>query len=203
MPHDHADSRKAVGPFVRAIVTLCCVLIASTAAVRSEQPFVTIEGDTDKIAWWVLADFHPFTTEVRGIPVSKIRKGWCKATEFRKDLLPREFAIDKSGKDALEGYSFAVEGSFDGSAVKQVALVGVYEECSGQRGRFFMILDQPKIGPPRIRFLDAFQTENQFGMLELMKGNTLLLWSCMDCDGYAKLTWDRKRRRFKWLSPDF
>jgi hypothetical protein len=178
-------------------------LTLTVAVARAEQPFVTIDGDTKKIAWWVLADFHPFTTEVRGIPVGQIRKGWCKATEFRKDLLPRELVIDESGKDAFEGYSFALEGSFDGSATRQVALVGVYEECSGQRGRFFMILDLPKVGAPRMRFLDTFQTQNQFGMLELMDGKTVLLWPCMACDNYAKLEWDRKRRKFKWLSPDF
>src|SRR5215475_6743516 len=102
---------------------------------------MTIEGNLKEAAWWVIADFHPFTTEVRGLPVSQIRKSWCKATEFRKDLIPRELLFE-GGVDAMEAskLSFAIEGHFDGTAAKQVALVGVYEECSGQKGRFILVL---------------------------------------------------------------
>jgi hypothetical protein len=185
------------------LAILGCALIVYVFAARAQEPFVTIDGDAKSTAWWVLADFHPSTAEVHGIPASKIRKSWCKATEFRKDLLPREFALNEDGTDALEGYSFELEGSFDGSATKQVALVGVYEECSGKRGRFFMVLDLPAAGAPRIRLLDAHLMAHQFGALKLEEDNTITVMSCMDCDDYAMLRWDRKRRKFVWSYPSY
>ncbi len=176
----------------------------ASAHARAEPAFVTIQGDLTRTAWWVLADFHPFTTEVRGIPVSKIRKSWCKATEFRKDLIPKELLVE-GGVDGMEAnkMSFAVEGHFDGSATKQVALVGVYEECAGKRGQFILILDQPADGKAKIRFINAMQMDHQFGALQKGEDNTVVTWSCMDCDGRSVLKWDRKKRKFDWLpEPD-
>jgi hypothetical protein len=186
----------------RNFFILCCVLLAFASASRAEQPFMTVDGDTKSIAWWVLADFHPFTTEVRGISVGQIRKEWCKATEFRKDLIPKEFLFEGGG-DAMEasGLSFAIEGSFDGTKSRQVALVGTYQECSGQKGRFILILDLPATGQPKIRFVNAVPTPHQFGALSLEKNNVIAAWACMDCDNVSKLKWDRKRRKFVWL-PD-
>jgi hypothetical protein len=171
---------------------------------HADDPFVTIEGDAKSVAWWVLAEFHPFTRDVRGIPVEKIRKNWCKATEFRKDLMPRELLFEY-GTDAMEGggLSFAIEGSFDGSGSREVALVGVYEECGGQRGRFILILDLVAAGQPKIRFVEAVPTAHQFGALSREKDNVIAVWSCMECDGVSKLKWDRKRRKFAWLPDPF
>src|SRR6516165_8043080 len=125
----------------RAIVAMSCLLmVAAVTAAHVEQPFMTL-AERGTGAWWLDAEFHPFTMEVRGIPAKKINKSWCKATEFRKDLLPREIVIEENGGDSMEGYSFALEDNFDSSARKQIALVGVYEDCSGKTGRFFMIAD--------------------------------------------------------------
>ena len=71
--------------FTRTIAALWCTLVFTVAAARAEQPFLT-RDETSSAAWWVTAEFHPFTTAVRGIPAHKIRKSWCKATELRKDL---------------------------------------------------------------------------------------------------------------------
>ena len=182
----------------RWIIALCCCLVVAHA--RAEAAFVTIQGDLKSIAWWVLADFHPSTTEVRGIPAREIRKSWCKATEFRKDLIPRELLFE-GGTDAMAAanMSFAIEGSFDGTGTTQVALVGVFEECSGQKGRFILILDQPANGKPSIRFVNALRTDRQFGALQKGDDNSIVAWTCMECDNYAVLKWDRKKRKFDWL----
>lgn len=198
--------RHALGKLPRnlrqLIATLSFILISSAVVARAEQPFMTVEGDTSSTAWWVLAEFHPFTTEVCGIPVGQIRKGWCKATEFRKELIPREFLF-AGGEDAMEASqrSFAIEGQFDGSKTRQVALVGVYEECKGPRGRFVMILDLPTVGKPRIRLLGAFKTPHQYSALSLDDDQTITVWSCMDCDDFTMLKWDRKRQKFVWRPP--
>ncbi len=191
---------------------MCCILALITAHPSLAQaplaqaaPFVTVEGDLKSTAWWVLAEFHPFTTEVRGIPVSQIRKNWCKATEFRKDLIPKELLFE-NGRNEMEagGRFFAVEGNFDGSATKQVALTGVYQECAGQKGSFVLILDQPiNTRKPRIRFITTSETNHQFLALEKEKDNRIVVWTCMECDAFSVLKWDRKKRKFEWLpQPD-
>jgi len=194
MLHTCAFARAA-----RWIIALCCCLVAAQA--HAEPAFVTIKGDASNPAWWVGAEFHPFTTEVRGIPASQIRRNWCKATEFRKDLIPREWLVDTKGVDQMlaAGMSFAIEGHFDGSASKQVAVVGAYGECAGKTGRFILILDQPADGKAKIRFVNAVQTDHQFGALQRGKDNTIVAWSCMECDGSSVLKWDRKKHKFDWM----
>jgi hypothetical protein len=199
-----AARRNALGLVVGWIAVLCGALVLARVEARAQQPFVTLEGDPKATGWWLIADFHPFTTEVRGIPADQIRKSWCKATEFRKDLIPKEILFD-GGADEMEAakLSFSLEGHFDGSASTQIALAGVYQECSGQKGRFILILEQPTAGKPNIRFLDARRTERQFGALQKGDGNTITVWACMECDGFSVLKWDRKKRKFDWMpQPD-
>ena len=182
--------------FARVVAALSCVLITAAAA-HAEQPFMTIDEKLGG-AWWVAAEFHPFTTEVRGIPAYKLGKSWCKATELRKDLLPKEVVIDQNGGDSMEGYSFVLEGNFDGSTSKQIALVGVYEECGGKTGQFFMILDQPAVGRPKVRFLSSVQGPHPFRALTV-NDRTITIWACLECDNYAMVEWDRKQRKFVWI----
>jgi hypothetical protein len=180
------------------------IFVLTVAQASAETQFVTIKGDLKTIAWWVLADFQPFTTEVRGIPANQIRKDWCKATEFRKDLIPRELILE-NGSDGMEQakLSFAVEGHFDGSAATQAALVGVYQECAGKKGRFILIIDRSVGGTAKVRFVNAVETDRQFGALAKGKNNTLVAWACMDCDNYSVLKWNRKSHKFEWLpTPD-
>lgn len=98
----------------------------------------------------------------------------------------------------MEGISFALEGNFDGSARKQIALVGVYEECGGRTGRFFAILDQPAVGRPGVRFLSSVQTRHPFAALTV-NDKSIIIWPCLECDNYSMLKWDRKRRKFAWI----
>lgn len=204
-------TRNVLELIVRWIAVLPGVLVLAHVEAWAQQSFVTIKGDPKAIAWWVIADFQPFTTEVRGIPANQIRKTWCKATEFRKDLIPRQLLFE-NGTDEMEAaeLSFAIEGHFDGSPMTQVALVGVYQECSGKKGRFILIVDRPADGlprirptktrPPKIRFVNAAETDRQFGALAKGKDNTLVAWTCMECDNHSILKWNPKSRKFQWQS---
>jgi hypothetical protein len=192
--------------FSRTIVALSCFLIVvPTSAARAQQGFMTL-AERRTGAWWLDAQFHPFTTEVRGIPANKIDKSWCKATELRKDLLPKKIVIEENGGDSMEaqegfsGFSFALEGNFDGSPRKQTALVGVYEDCSGKAGNFFMILDRAA-GRFKVRFLNALPTERQFLALH-QEGKMISVYNCLDCDHFSRLQWDRKQKKFVWLPSD-
>src|SRR5262249_53380267 len=87
----------------RAIIALSGLLmVASATAARGDQPFMTL-SEPRRGAWWLDAEFHPFTTEVRGVPANKINKSWCKASELRKDLLPKKIVIEENGGDSMEG----------------------------------------------------------------------------------------------------
>ena len=98
----------------------------------------------------------------------------------------------------MQGYSFAVEGHFDGSARRQIALVGVYEECGGKTGHFLAILDQPPVGRPTVRFLSSVAEPHPFAALTF-NDRTIIVWACLECDNYAMLQWNRKRRKFVWI----
>jgi hypothetical protein len=198
MRERYSASRTIAARLAR-VALLAGAFVFATALACAEQPFMTLDKKMGDAVWWLAAEFHPFTTEVRGIPAGKIRKSWCKATELRKDLLPREVVFDRNGKDAMQDFSFALEGSFDGSAAKQVALVGVYEDCAGKTGHFFVILEPSPAGQFKVRFLDTEQNVHPFSALSIDKDKTIYVWSCMECDNVAKLKWDRKRRKFVWL----
>jgi hypothetical protein len=159
------------------------------------QDFVTVDPEPANYAWWLRARFHPFETEVRGIPVPKIRKNWCKASEFRRELFPPDLDFD-------DGLFFAIDGFFDGSKVKQTALVGAYERCDGATGSFLLILGWQSQGMPTIRFVNEMPTEHQFGILRAERGPAIMIWHCMSCDNGSQLKWNRSKRRFVWVESD-
>jgi hypothetical protein len=141
------------------------------------------------------AEFHPFDVEVRGIPVGKMRATWCRATEFRKDLFPPDLA---SELDQSRGFSFTVDGSFDGSKTRQTALVGAYETCVGKKGSFLLVLAWPQGRAPVIRFVQEMGIP--FGILMASTNSTLAVLHCLECDHFTRFKWDKSRRRFVQLS---
>jgi hypothetical protein len=184
---------SAMGSRTKGILLAWLFFILTTAVGNTESNnFISIAPDSD--AWWLSAEFHPFDVEVRGIPVRKIRATWCKATEFRKDLFPPGPASDL---DHSGGFSFAVDGFFDGSKTRQTALVGAYETCTGERGSFLLILAWPQGRAPVIRF--AHEMGIQFGMLKTSTDSTLVVLHCMECDHFTKFKWDKSKRRFVQL----
>jgi hypothetical protein len=183
-------------------ILLAAIFTTLVFAAYAQQSFVTVAPQPENYAWWLRAEFHPFHEEVRGIPVGKIRKGWCKATEFTKDLFPSEL-IFAGGRDVMadSGLSFAVEGFFDGSKVRQTALVGVYESCTGEKGSFLLILAQSRSGPQAIRFIQAAPSKHQFVALAALPDASILVMDCMGCDTASRLQWDKRKRRFVSLQP--
>jgi hypothetical protein len=166
--------------------------IGASVHAAQAQDFVTVDPEPQAYAWWLRARFHPFETEVRGIPVQAIRKTWCKASEFRRDLFPKDLDID-------DGLSFAIDGSFDGSKNRQTALVGAYETCDGVSGTFLLILDRLRQGPSAIRFVNERKTDHQFAILRSQRDSSIMMWHCMSCDDGAQLKWSRPKHRFVWV----
>lgn len=185
-------------PVAKLILFALLVQFASAQVGHAQQTeFVKIAPEPKSYAWWLRAEFHPFGTEIRGIPVAKIRRTWCKATEFRNDLFPPEAMHDLTHTDGL---AFSVDGSFDGSKVRQTALMGVYESCKGQKGSFLLVLSDPPGGPSMVRFVHEMPDE-PFGMLTALPDSTIQVFFCLECDLTAKFKWDKTRGRFRQLPP--
>jgi hypothetical protein len=182
----------------RVILAWTLVMFTAAAATAQSNDFVTIAPEPSSYAWWLRAQFHPFETQVRGIPLRQLRSIWCKASEFRKDLFPPELVDDIGQNEA----SFSINGDFDGSKVRQTALVGVYETCSGERGSFLLILARPPGGSPAVRLLHEFPGEG-FGAVAAGSRATVGVFHCMECDNVTRFKWSKAKKRFLRLPPEF
>jgi hypothetical protein len=179
----------------RLLLALVFVIVASGG--YGQQNFVVVAPEPQRHAWWLRAEFYPFHTEIRGIPVAEIDRNWCRATEFTEDLVsPRLFTDDGLPTMAEAGFAFAVEGYFDDSQVKQTALVGVYETCAGEKGDFMLILDQGSNGLPTVRYLLAQPNRQPFSMLQALPDGSLAFAMCMDCDAGGTIKWNKAKGRF-------
>jgi hypothetical protein len=184
---------------MRRILLAWALVVFTTAAARAQSnDFVTIAPEPSSYAWWLRAQFHPFETQVRGIPLRQLRSTWCKASEFRKDLFPPELVEDIEQNEA----SFSIDGDFDGSKARQTALVGVYETCSGERGSFLLILARPLGGSPPVRLLHEFPGEG-FGAVAVGARATVGVFHCMECDNVTRFKWSKAKKRFLRLPPEF
>ena len=184
---------------MKRILLAWSVLVLATAAGQAQSnDFVTIAPEPGFYAWWLRAQFHPFETQVRGFPVGQLNAGWCKASEFRKDLFPPQLAADIT----TNRVSFSVDGNFDGSKVRQTALIGVYETCRGEYGSFLLILAFPRAKPPVVRFVHEFQ-QLQFGVVTAETDSTIYVSHCMECDHITRFKWDSAKKRFgRFRLPD-
>ena len=184
----------SAGAMKRIVLAAICAVLATGA---SAQRFVTVPPGSKMEAWWLRAQFHPMHTEVRGIPVGKIRPDWCKATEYKRELFPKELLIE-NGTDlmAYSHQSFALTGNFDRSKSRQVALVGVYQTCGGEKGSFLLIIDEDT---RRVRFVDAIPGKTQYAALALAPRNTIALVHCMECEDSGLLRWNATKKAFDWV----
>jgi hypothetical protein len=170
------------------------ILFAALATAAQAQSFATVKPGPDP--WWLRTCFNPLHGEVRDIPVAQIRKGWCQATEYTFDLMPKEMLEEGSDKIMKEGgLSFAVTGNFDRSKTRQVALVGVYQTCAGRKGSFLLVIDE---GTSKVRFVDATPGKAQFAAVGANK-NDIVVTYCLECDGGGTLRWDAKKKAFGWV----
>ena len=174
------------------------VLLGNSAVCGAEdKPLVVISPSPEGYAWWLRTEYHPFGMDVRGIPAAQMRRGWCKVNELRRDMFPAEEAAYFGDNQS----PFAVDGFFDGTKTKQTALVGIYENCRGERGAFLLIAAWPEGKPPIVRHLVELRGKNQFAVVSASDDRTITLQHCLECDHFSQYLWDKSRKRFKLL-PD-
>jgi hypothetical protein len=179
------------------LLALLVLLTSAPASQAQQREFVKIAPEPKSHAWWLRAEFHPLGTDIRGIPLARIDRTWCRATEFRNDLFPPEARSDL--KQTI-GLAFSVDGSFDGSKTRQTALIGVYESCAGQKGSFLLVLANPPDKPASVRYVHAMP-DAPFGMLAALPDATIQVFHCLECDNSTKFKWSKRQRRFVQLPP--
>ncbi len=181
----------------RAILSAAFLVAGSVIGHAQDKPFLTTSPTPEYYAWWLRTEYHPFAVDIRGIPAAKIRAGWCKVNELRRDMFPddlaRSFGEEKS--------PFAVDGVFDGSKTRQTALVGVYQTCKGARGAFLLIVSWPVDKPPVIRHLVELSGEHAFAVVSASEDASITLQHCLECDHVSKYKWNKSKSRFTLL-PD-
>ena len=192
---DFASLNPGCGIISTAMKRLALVvLFAACATAAQAQGFYSLKKGEE--AWWLRASFNPMHTEVRGIPVKSIRASWGRASEYTAELLRDLLAQDQAGQTMRDAnLAFAVEGNFDGSKTKQVALTGVYQECAGRKGAFLLIIDQ---GSSPVRFLDTTPGAAQFAAVGAA-GRDIHFTTCLECDGGGVLRWNAKKKAFGWV----
>lgn len=194
------NAMRAAGDYKRSLRDIrmkrvaIAVLFAAVATAAQAQGFYTLKKGSE--AWWLRASFNPAHTEIRGIPVKSIRPNWCKATEYTAELMKDLLAQEQAGQTMKEGnLAFAVESYFDRSKTKQIALVGVYQECAGKKGAFLLIIDE---GTSKVRFVDQTPGEAQFAAVGADKRD-IHFARCLECDGGGVLRWNAKKKAFAWV----
>jgi hypothetical protein len=180
---------------LRLILSAIFVIVGPAIGAAEDKPFVTTSPVPEGYAWWLRTEYHPFGTDVRGIPAGRIHAGWCRVNELRKDLFPAELA--KSFED--ERSPFAVDGFFDGSKTRHTALVGVYETCKKAKGAFLLIVAWPAAKPPVVRHLVELPGEHEFGVVFASDDLTVTLQHCLECDHVSQYRWNKSRMRFVLL----
>jgi hypothetical protein len=182
---------------LQAILAAIVLLGSPMAGRAQDKPFLVTSPTPEGYAWWLRTEYRPFGADIRGIPAAKIRSGWCKVNELRRDMFPADeatyFGDDQS--------PFAVDGFFDGSKTKHTALVGAYETCKGERGAFLLIVAWPEGKPPFIRHVVELRGKTQFAVVSASSDGTITLQHCLECDHASQYKWDRSRKRFMLL-PD-
>jgi len=180
------------------LISTAALAQASAASIPSRMLSVRPEPARDP--WWLRATWAPRATNVRGMPIKRIEPAWCAAEAFTQELFGDEL-LQPGGVRLLEGLSFSLESSLDGSGKPQTAFVGAYRRCEGERGLFVAIIDRPG-ERPRLRFLvEVPDPGTAFAALALEPDGTLAVWWCPSCDNGHRIAFNRETRGFYVAGP--
>jgi len=196
---------------------------SAVAQEPGHDPFVFV-SDVDEngsrvnsinFAWYLLPmTIRATGTSVAGVPIATINsfrehqmearpaitvERWC----FANVLSERSYTsvsrvvqanIEQSFHDNPD-HHFQLRGRFTGQS-ELLALVGHYEECSGERGSFIALLDT-SASPTRIVFVDGLPLVSGFQYMRLVDG-AITVSTCFECGDVTGLFYDSRRRRFYW-----
>jgi hypothetical protein len=136
-------------------------------------------------AWWLSARFSPTATTYESLPVTKLDPSWVKVSFLDYDILPRD-SQDDVGWMRRDGFVFRVDNFFVLKGATNRVSTGVYEDRTGRRGRFLLVLQKSTGGGWQVAFLHKEPGEAGFSVLRRKSGN--LYWgTCLQCDEFVRL----------------
>jgi len=175
---------------------LFCFIVIIGCSIATDKQIVTRVSPGPKyVAWWSRIEFAPVHKEIRGVPVHQLDSSWRLASELCKEAIPSELLLEW-GTDIMQesDSSFFLYGDFNKDGVEDLALVGVYENKSGERGSFVLILSKDNQGRWHKSFLEYL---GKPGFTALSKKNdSIEVWFCLECDFGALLIWDTETRKY-------
>jgi len=174
---------------------------AVAASAQGLPPVVEIRPEPAQDPWWQRATIHPRSTKVLGIPIKRLHPDWCAAEVFTPELFGTALSGQGVGPLLAGGLAFSIEDSFDGSGKPQIAFVGAYRHCDGERGLYVAIVE-PQRDRPRMRFLvEVPDAPSAFAALGREPDGTLAVWWCAACDAGNRIAYNREAHGFNNAGP--
>lgn len=183
---------------MRRVRTVLAALLLVFAAVAGPVRAALLEVDAEPAnrPWWERARWQPQATVVRGVPIKRLHPDWCAAEALGRETIGEALLGPDAGDPLAGGLSFSLEGSFDGSGRPQLAFVGAYRRCAGERGLFVTIVE-PHPQRPRMRFLvEVPNSPSAFAALGRDPDGTLVVWWCAACDHGVRIEFNRESKSF-------
>jgi hypothetical protein len=175
-------------------------LLGASMAFGAVGEVLEIAAEPAAEPWWQRARWQPKSQTVRGVSIKRLHPEWCAAEAFSRDLIGEDLLGPGAG-DPLGGLEFSLEGNFDGSGRPQVAFVGAYRRCDGERGLFATIIE-PARERPRMRFLvEVPNTRSALAMLGREPDGTLAVWWCAACPNGVRIEFNRQNNAFFVSGP--
>lgn len=158
------------------LTAVAVVLFVACALVAQDKP---VE------AWWLHATFTPTETHYESVPLSAINPEWVKITILSFASLPADAKEDLDWMHR-DGFRFQVDDYFKQRGMSDRVLCGVFEDRSGRKGRFLLVLQKPKDGGWKVAYLHRETGEPGFSVL-VRKPNGLFWGTCMQCEEFSRL----------------
>jgi len=186
---------------MKAMALLVIVLWAGLVPVAAADKAVfTVAPEPADKPWWRRAHWQPRATTVQGVPIKRLHPDWCAAEAVGRERLDEAVGVAVVDQ-ALDGRSFTLEGSFDGSGAPQLAFVGAYRRCAGEQGLFVAIIE-PSRDRVRMRFLvEVPDADSAVAMLGREPDGTLAVWWCAECASGNRIAFNRDKREFYVAGP--
>jgi hypothetical protein len=183
---------------VLSIAAITALGVTLGCKAKTDEPMARVNPEPSSYAWWLRILFRPAYETIRGIPVDQLDRNWVRATELKKEYIPKELLFER-GTDNMKAnhLEFSQFGDFNQDGTNDEALVGVYEDRKGGRGEFLLIVTKRLHMAEKI-FLKAWPGKG--GYLALGRnGKNIQVWDCMECDNFAELAWDQGSHKFDWV----
>lgn len=161
-----------------------CALGLAAALALVAAPALAAQGKPVE-AWWLNATFTPSQTAYESLPVKQIDPAWTRFAVLSYAALPADARSD-TGWMHRDGFAFQVDNYFKRRGFVDRELSGVFEDRSGRKGRFLLVLERTATGPWKVAFLHQETGEASFSVFA--RRSTGLYWgTCMQCGEFSRL----------------